>query len=130
MIAKIGETSGDTYTYGTYNNGTTYTFIARLTSSFSYVWYKLYIPRGSSFSFDVSPTEDFFYYLEKAENTNDNLRLCKCDASNGNMVFSFSLTSFWTEQNAHIGITPSNDALYINTDSFDTNTTHRLLIMR
>ena len=54
----------------------------------------------------------------------------KGDASTGEIVLSFSLTSFWTDYAANIGITPSNDALYMNTDSFGANTTHGLIIMR
>ena len=56
--------------------------------------------------------------------------MLKGDASTGEIVLSFSLTSFWTDYAANIGITPSNDALYMNTDSLGSSTTHRLLIMR
>ena len=127
---RFGAISGSIYTYGTHYNDTTYSFIARLTESFSYVWYKLYTPRGSYYTFDVSPTEDFYYFLDLATNSNTDLILYKCDASNGDMVLSFSLTSVWTEYKANIGITPSNDALYMNTKTTGSNATHKLLIMR
>ena len=127
---RIGETSGDIYIYGYHRNDTTYSFIARMTDSFSYVWYKLYTPRGSFYTFDVSPTEDFFYFWDYAGNTSSEFRLYKGDATNGDIVLSFNLTSFWTEYKAYIGITPSNDALYMNTDSYESNTTHKLIIMR
>ena len=54
----------------------------------------------------------------------------KGDASTGEIVLSFNLTSFWVEYKANIDITPSNDALYINTDSFSSDTAHKLIIMR
>ena len=130
LRGRLGATSGDIYTYGTYYNTTTYSFIARLNSSFSYVWYKFYTPQGSFKTFDVSPTEDFFYFFESSFGSTDNPRLYKGDALTGEIVFSFNLTLFKTDDSANIDITPSNDALYMNTDSLGSNTTHKLLIMR
>ena len=107
-----------------------YTFVARLKDDFSYVWYKLSEPVSSYYAFDVSPTEDYFYFWDLAYNSNSDLRLYKGDASTGEIVFSFNLTSFWTEYKSNIGITPSNDALYMNADSPSSSTTNKLIIMR
>ena len=62
LRGRLGATSGDIYAFGHHKNGTTYTFVARLNNDFSYVWYKLSAPEGSYYTFDVSPTEDFFYF--------------------------------------------------------------------
>ena len=101
-----------------------------MTDSFSYVWYKLFAPEGSYDTFDVSPTEDFFYFWEFNGHGDFELRLYKGDASTGDIVFSFNLTSFSTDFQSYISITPSNDALYMNTDSLDSDTAHDLIIMR
>ena len=127
----LGETSGDIYTHGWYNNGTWYSFITRIAHDFSFVWYKLYTPQGSVNAFDISPTEDFFYFLKFSTDTNADLRLYKGDAENGAIVLTFDITSFQGESQANIEIIPSNDALYINTDSFASDSSSQgLIIMR
>ena len=46
-------------------------------------------------------------------------------------MLTFDITSFQGESQANIEVTPSNDALYLNTDSFASDSSSQgLIIMR
>ena len=118
LSGKIGQVSGDTYLEGSYTlaNTSQLIYIARQTEKTTNVWNKIYDHVLPYYAFDVSPTEDYLYYCLLSTSQ---LMLYKVDASNGNAdtVLELIYSSFFFEYSPHIAITPSNDALYINTDS-------------
>ena len=91
------------------------------------MWSRLYSSVGSYYTFDVSPSEDFLYHCQLSS---FRLELYKINATNGDVISSNEVFTFWTEWKANIGVTPSSDALYINTDSFNASTTEGIVLLR
>ena len=127
LRGRFGKISGDTYLYGWYKNSTEATYIIRQNQNLTVVWSRLYSRVGSYYTFDVSPSEDFLYYCQLSRYR---LEIYKINATNGDAISSNEVYTFWTEWFANIGVTPSNDALYINTDSYNASTTEGIVLLR